>query len=65
VSSSKEPKLEISWSITPLTDENDPDGSRRDRQLRVIVDLLRNASGAKDGESRRHLEPENDSTIDS
>jgi prevent-host-death family protein len=39
-----QPKLKVTWKITPLTDENDPDGSQRQRQLQVIVQLLRKAS---------------------
>lgn len=44
---SNERRLAVRWSITPLTEENDPDGSRRDQQLRAIVNLLRNASCSK------------------
>jgi prevent-host-death family protein len=45
------PKLTVTWKITPLTDENDPDGSRRERQLHAILRLLCKASGMAGGEN--------------
>lgn len=33
-------KLKLTWKVTPLTAENDPDGSLRERQLQVIRRLL-------------------------
>lgn len=45
-----QPKLKVKWKITPLTDENDPDGSERQRQLQVILQLLRKASKHADAE---------------
>lgn len=37
-------KLKLTWEVTPLTAENDPDGSLRERQLQVIRRLLIRAS---------------------
>jgi hypothetical protein len=37
-------KLKVTWKVTPLTAENDPDGSLRERQLQVIRRLLIRAS---------------------
>jgi hypothetical protein len=45
-----QPKLKVTWKITPLTDDNDPDGSQRNRQLRVILKLLREAGESIDAE---------------
>ncbi|MGH2743547.1 MAG: type II toxin-antitoxin system Phd/YefM family antitoxin [Thermoleophilaceae bacterium] len=41
---SNQPKLTVTWKITPLTEDNDPDGSRRQRQLEAILRLLGKAS---------------------
>jgi prevent-host-death family protein len=44
VSKSEPRKLKVTWKVTPLTAENDPDGSLRERQLQVIRRLLIRAS---------------------
>jgi prevent-host-death family protein len=44
VSKSEPRKLKVTWKITPLTAENDPHGSLRERQLQVIRRLLIRAS---------------------
>jgi hypothetical protein len=41
--------------IAPLTDENDPGGSQRQRQLQVILQLLRKASKHADAEQGAKL----------
>jgi prevent-host-death family protein len=48
---SEQTELTVTWKITPLTAKNDPDGSRRQRQLQAILRLLRRASETIDGES--------------
>jgi prevent-host-death family protein len=45
-------KLKVTWKITPLTAENDPDGSLRERQLQVIHRLLMRASEETKAENR-------------
>lgn len=40
VGKSEPRKLKLTWKVTPLTAENDPDGSLRERQLQVIRRLL-------------------------
>lgn len=50
VPESGQSKLKATWKITPLPGENDPDGSQRQRQLQVILQLLRKASEHADAE---------------
>lgn len=44
VGKSEPRKLKVTWKVTPLTAENDPDGSLRERQLEVTRRLLIRAS---------------------
>lgn len=52
MSHSNQPEIKVIFKVIPLTDDNDPDGSRRQRQLEAIVALLARATKRQRAETR-------------